>query len=169
MKEVIEKSLIYLDRTNKVYFIVWGLLMGSALTYAVYLESNYTFYKLCYNKLLQTIPHGEFYSTIAEVIATVFGISIPIAIGIVADHLKQYNDRGIANLFRNERIFKNHLFHSLVLLMACIVLEFIDFKQSIWQLFVIIYFIYLVIQFRSFVLLVIEYSSNTDELIFKNN
>lgn len=169
LKKQLTDCLLELDRSEKGWLFIYGLFIGILITYLIYFDKDALLDDGKWMTTRKALANTDSLQTLAEVVASIFGISIPIAISTVSDHLKPFNDPEISNIFRKEPAFRIQIGSTILLICTSI---FLVFLKDLWTSgfcvsLIIMIFIYSLYQFTKFITLVLDYTTNTDEKIFK--
>lgn len=124
---------------------------------------------------------NDYYVALITVIVTLNGVSIPLSYNIIADNLKPFSDKRIAEYFLEEKDFKNNLIisaWSLPILGCPLLVDFTsildvgtdksitEFFLNLYNILIVIYLIVFVNSFIKFSKMVYLYASNTEEVVF---
>ncbi len=115
-------------------------------------------------------PSSEVISTIIAVVASIIGIAFPIVIGTVSDKLVAYNSKIIANSFKNESCYILMLI--LIPFLAVLLVVYMLFNipceyKSYIEGMMICGSIFSLFVFYRYIKRAIDYSVNTDEVVFQ--
>ena len=111
-------------------------------------------------------PPGDLLVIISGVLATFIGISLPISIGVVGEHLAPYKDPDISKLFKQEREFIV-LAYSIILFPFIFILYFLNINYSFLTITLLGICIYIFYTFYKFIHKVFDYIIKTDEIILE--
>lgn len=124
------------------------------------------------NKIHQFLVNGTSDSKIFEntltILSSLSGIAIPISISIVSENLRDYKDSSVSLMFTNEKEFSFQVYSFLVLLSCNLVFQLFNFFSLITTFYILICSFYYLYRFFNFILLIIAYTTDTEEFI-KNN
>lgn len=124
---------------------------------------------------------NDYFAILITVVAALNGIGIPLSYNIISENLKPFADKNISEIFLNERHFKRNIIVALWSLPVFAFPLFVDIKHlfdigkesqisiAFANSYIVLSFFMMagfLISFIEFSLLIYNYASNTEEVVF---
>jgi hypothetical protein len=125
---------------------------------------------------------NDYFAILITIVAALNGIGIPLSYNIISENLKPFSDKNISKAFLNEKHFKRNIIVAIWSLPVFAFPLFVDIKHlfdvgkdnqisiAFTNFYLVLSFFWIagfLISFIEFSLLIYEYASNTEEVVFE--